>query len=67
MVRRSPNVGVEVLWWNDPNEPKRPEYSTVNVTNNGLSQQTFGPYDGHLSLGQALLQIGTMIRLEGEP
>lgn len=52
------------MWWEGV---EGDVYSTANVTVNGLSQRTFGPFDGQINMAQALLQIGAATRLEGSP
>lgn len=55
--RRSPLYQVELLHWSD-------DTTTVNVTQNGLSQTTHGPFPGPLSFPEALIAVGVANRME---
>lgn len=54
---RSPLMNLEILTWND-------DTTTVNVTFQGMSQRSFGPFPGPISFAEALIAVGTVMRME---
>lgn len=48
---------MELLQWNDGTV-------TINMTMSGLSQTSYGPYAGPLPFPEALIAVGTTMRME---